>query len=441
MKILSVGGGAREHAIVKALAKDDVEIYSVMKNKNPGISELSKETLYENVTEVEKITIWAKEKSIDWAIIGPEAPLGFGIVDTLEAAGIPCVGPTKKASQIEISKQYMRDLMAKHDLPGLIEYKVLDNVEDAKNFLLNFGKSVVVKPIGLTGGKGVKIMGEHLLSNEDVLDYCKDIVDNKIGGSSSFIIEEKMIGEELTLQAFCDGKNLAPMPAVQDHKRAYEGDIGPNTGGMGSYSQEDGLLPFLTKSEYNSCVDIMQNIINAMAEEGTPYKGILYGQFILTKDGPKVIECNARFGDPEAMNVLPLLTSDLSDICRGIIDGTLSSKEVTFKNMATVCKYIVPMGYGVQSLVGEKVEVNKLKIEKSGAELFYASVNKQNNDIYTTSSRSLAVVGIDNSIFEAEKIAERALSHVKGNVFMRHDIGKKDLIEKRIKHMKELRGD
>jgi phosphoribosylamine--glycine ligase len=335
----------------------------------------------------------------------------------------------------------MRDLMAKHDLPGMVDYRIFEKTEEVEKFLKDYDKQVVVKPIGLTGGKGVKIMGEHLLSSEDVIDYCQDIIDNKIGGSSSFVIEEKMVGEELTLQAFCDGKHLIPMPAVQDHKRAYEGDIGPNTGGMGSYSQEDGLLPFLAKDEYDECIDIMQNIINAMAEEGTPYKGILYGQFILTSQGPKVIECNARFGDPEAMNVLPLLTSDFKEICSGIIDGTLSSKKASFTSKATVCKYIVPMGYGVQSLVGEKVEVNEVKIEKSGAELFYASVDKRDDEIYTTSSRSLAVVGVEDSIFEAEKIAERALSHVKGNVFMRHDIGKKDLIEKRIKHMKELRGE
>jgi phosphoribosylamine--glycine ligase len=229
------------------------------------------------------------------------------------------------------------------------------------------------------------------------------------------------------------------MPAVQDHKRAYEGDVGPNTGGMGSYSQEDGLLPFLKKEEYQECVDIMQSIIGAMRKDGTPYKGILYGQFILTSKGPKVIECNARFGDPEAMNVLPLLTTDFSEICNGIIDGTLSSKSASFLNKATVCKYVVPMGYGVESKVGEKVEVDVKKILEGGAELFFASVNQKNDQIYTTSSRSLAVVGIDNSIFEAEKIAENALSNVKGKIFMRHDIGKKELIEKRIKHMEELR--
>jgi len=440
MKVLSVGGGAREHAIVKALKKSDVELYSVMKNRNPGIAKMSKDTLFIKETEIDKIVEWAKSKKVDFAFIGPEAPLGAGIVDILEKAGIPSVGPSKKAAQIEISKEFMRNLMSKHNLPGMVDYKVFDNIEKAEKFLKDYGKEVVVKPIGLTGGKGVKIMGEHLLSIEDVVDYCKEIIENKIGGSSSFILEERMVGEELTLQAFCDGSHIIPMPAVQDHKRAYEGDVGPNTGGMGSYSQEDGLLPFLKKEEYEECVSIMKKMVNAMKEDGTPYKGILYGQFILTKAGPKVIEINARFGDPEAMNILPLLTSDFSDICQGIIDGNLSSKIASFKNKATVCKYVVPMGYGVESLVGEKVEVDEIKIVNDGAELFYASVDQRDNQIYTTSSRSLAVVGIENSIFEAEKVAERALSHVKGKVFMRHDIGKKELIENRINHMKELRG-
>lgn len=439
MKVLSVGGGAREHAIVKALKKSDVELYPVMKNRNPGIVEMSKDTLFIKETEIDKIVEWAKSKKVDFAFIGPEAPLGVGIVDALEKAGIQSVGPSKKAAQIEISKEFMRNLMSKHNLPGMVDYKVFDNIEEAEKFLKDYGKEVVVKPIGLTGGKGVKIMGEHLLSTQDVIDYCKEINENKIGGSSSFILEERMVGEELTLQAFCDGSHIIPMPAVQDHKRAYEGDVGPNTGGMGSYSQEDGLLPFLKKEEYEECVSIMQKIVNAMKEDGTPYKGILYGQFILTRAGPKVIEINARFGDPEAMNVLPLLISDFLDICQGIIDGTLSSKKASFKNKATVCKYVVPMGYGVESLVGEKVEVDEVKIVKDGAELFYASVDQRDNQIYTTSSRSLAVVGIENNIFAAEKVAERALSHVKGKVFMRHDIGKKELIEKRINHMKELR--
>ena len=441
MKVLSVGGGAREHAIVKALLKSDIELYSVMKNRNPGIAKVSKDTLYVNETDVDKVTEWAKSKAVDFAIIGPEAPLGAGIVDTLDAAGIPSVGPTQKASQIEINKTYLRELMAKHNIPGNIEFSIFNNAQAAKKYIEDSGLGMVVKPIGLTGGKGVKIMGEHLLSMTDVVEYCNEIIENKIGGSSQIIIEERMSGEELTIQAFCDGKHVMPMPAVQDHKRAYEGDIGPNTGGMGSYSQEDGLLPFLTRDDYNGCVGIMQQITDAMAKEGTPYKGILYGQFILTKAGPKVLECNARFGDPEAMNVLPLLTSNFTDICQGIIDGKLSSMKASFKSKATVCKYVVPMGYGVESQVGEKVLVEEDQITKSGAELFYASVNEKDGQIYTTTSRSLAVVGINENIFAAEKIAEEALSHIQGNVFMRHDIGKKELIDKRIQHMKQVRGE
>ncbi len=441
MKVLSVGGGAREHAIVKALLRSDIELYSVMKNRNPGIAKVSKDTLYEKETEVDKVTEWAKSKGVDFAIIGPEAPLGAGIVNTLEAAGIPSVGPTQKASQIEIDKTYLRELMARHDIPGNIQFSIFNNAQAAKKYIEDIGVGMVVKPIGLTGGKGVKIMGEHLLSMDDVVEYCNEIIENKIGGSSQFIIEERMSGEELTLQAFCDGKHVMPMPAVQDHKRAYEGDIGPNTGGMGSYSQEDGLLPFLTREDYDGCVSIMQQIIDTMAKEGTPYKGILYGQFILTKTGPKVLECNARFGDPEAMNVLPLLTSDFTDICQGMIDGNLSTKKASFESKATVCKYVVPMGYGVESQVGEKVHVEEDQITKSGAELFYASVNEKDGQIYTTTSRSLAVVGINENIFAAEKMAEEALSHIQGNIFMRHDIGKKELIEKRIQHMKELRSE
>ncbi len=439
MKALSIGGGAREHAIVKALAQSNAEIFAVMKNRNPGIVGLSKDVLYEKETETKRIAEWAKSIGIDIAVIGPEAPLGEGIVNALEEAGVPAVGPTQNAARIEISKEFMRNLLKKHNVPGNLDYRIFDDITDLKEFLIDYDKEVVVKPIGLTGGKGVKVMGEHLLGKEDVIKYCEQIISNKIGGSSKFVIEERAIGEEFTLQTFCDGEHVIPMPAVQDHKRAYEGDKGPNTGGMGSYSQEDGLLPFLKREEYDEAVNIIQKIIDAMKDEGAPYKGFLYGQFMLTKHEPKIIECNARFGDPEAMNVLPLLKSDFFELCWGIVDGTLSSKKADFDNKATVCKYVVPKGYGVKSLVGEKVIVDKHGIEKIGAELFYASVNEKEGQIYTTSSRSMAVVGIENSIKEAERIAESALSHVKGNVFMRHDIGKEELIARKIEHMKELR--
>ncbi len=439
MKVLSVGGGAREHSVVEALRKSNAEIYSVMKNKNPGIANASAEYVLMDECEVEKVADWATSKGVELAVIGPESPLGEGIVDVLESRGIPCVGPSKAAAQIEISKEYARDLMKRHNIPGNLEYRVFDNLDDIKEFLEESDFDVVVKPIGLTGGKGVKIMGEQLQSKEDVLAYCAEVLENKIGGQSRVIIEEKCVGEEFTLQAFCDGETLSPMPAVQDHKRAYEGDEGPNTGGMGSYSESNGLLPFLSKEEYDEAVGIMQKTIDAMREEGTPYKGVLYGQFMLTSDGIKLIEYNARFGDPESMNVLPILKDDFLSICEGIVDGSLSSG-VKFDNKATVCKYVVPIGYGVKSQAGEKVRLDEGSIRNAGAELYYASVNEEGGQIYTTTSRSLGIVGIANTISDAESISEEGLRFVSGNVFMRHDIGKPENIQKKIERMKTIRG-
>jgi len=439
MKVLSVGGGAREHSVVEALKKSNAEIYSIMKNKNPGIANASVEYVLMDECEVEKVADWAASKGVELAVIGPESPLGEGIVDVLESRGIPCVGPSKAAAQIEISKEYARDLMKRHNIPGNLEYGVFDNLDDIKQFLEESDMDVVVKPIGLTGGKGVKILGEQLHSKEDVLAYCREVLENRIGGKSRVIIEEKCVGEEFTLQAFCDGKTLSPMPAVQDHKRAYEGDEGPNTGGMGSYSESNGLLPFLSKEEYDEAVGIMQKTIDAMREEGTPYKGILYGQFMLTSDGIRLIEYNARFGDPESMNVLPILQDDFLTICESIVDGSLSSG-VKFDNKATVCKYVVPMGYGVKSQSGEKVHLDEGSIRNAGAELYYASVNEEGGQIYTTTSRSLGIVGIANTISDAESISEEGLRFVSGNVFMRHDIGKPENIRKKIERMENIRG-
>jgi phosphoribosylamine--glycine ligase len=273
------------------------------------------------------------------------------------------------------------------------------------------------------------------------MKYVKEVIDNKIGGQAKILIEEKAVGEEFTLQAFSDGYTILPLHAVQDHKRLLPGDEGPNTGGMGSYSCENGLLPFLSKSEYEEGAAILQKIIEALNEENCKYIGPIYGQFMLTIDGPKIIEINARFGDPEAMNVLPLLETDFIELCKSMLNGTLSNMRVQMKKKSTVCKYVVPEGYGVKSMIGAKVIVDEDNIYKTGSRLFYASVNKENDFVTTTSSRSLAVVGISDELTNAEDICEQALNHVKGDhIFIRHDIGTPTLIEKRIQHMNELRG-
>jgi len=304
-----------------------------------------------------------------------------------------------------------------------------------------YKRQVAIKPIGLTGGKGVRVAGDHFNGIDEALSYVKEVIDNKIGGAAKVLIEEKAVGEEFTLQAFSDGSNIVTLPAVQDHKRLLPGDRGPNTGGMGSYSCANGLLPFLSQSNYEDGVSILQNIVDALNKEGCKYIGPIYGQFILTSEGAKIIEVNARFGDPENMNVLPLLKTDFIDLCNYMLDGTLSDKKIQFQEKSTVCKYVVPEGYGVKSMIGEKIEVGEEFVKDTGAKLFYASVNKKNDDIFTTSSRSLAVVGIADELSDAEEICEKALIHVKGDhIFIRHDIGTKDLIEKRVDHMNELRG-
>ncbi len=227
---------------------------------------------------------------------------------------------------------------------------------------------------------------------------------------------------------------------MQDHKRLLPDDKGPNTGGMGSYSCANGLLPFLTKHEYDEGVATLQKIISALRTEKCTYLGPIYGQFILTAHGVKIIEVNARFGDPEAMNVLPLLQTDFIEVCSAMLDTTLSKKDITLEKKSTVCKYVVPEGYGIKSMTGKTIHVNEAALRTTGALLFYASVNKHDNHLITGSSRSLAVVGINDELAAAEKICEQALTNIKGDhLFIRHDIGTKQLLEKRIHHMQSIR--
>ena len=434
-KILVIGSGAREHAIVRALDRShqEKEIFCLASNMNPGIAELCDELLIGNFNDPDFVVNYTNEIEATLAIIGPENPLENGVADALWRIKVKVVGPKKDLAKLETSKAFTRDLLREYNIPGGPQYQTFNSLAGVTEFLNVLGENYVVKYDGLAGGKGVKVSGEHLHSHDEALAYCQELTDK----GDEFVIEEKFIGEEFSLMSFCDGDALKHMPAVQDHKRAYEGDTGPNTGGMGTYSDANHSLPFLTEDDIVEAHQINTQTAKAVKDKfGEGYQGILYGGFMATASGVKLIEYNARFGDPEAMNVLSLLDSDFIEICNGITDGTLENLDVKFQNKATVCKYAVPEGYPNSPVKNEQINVSKIKNPDG---LFYASVDIQNGKLVEAGSRTVAIVGVADSISNAENIAEKEVSAIDGPLFHRSDIGTDMVIQKRINHMKSIR--
>ncbi len=373
------------------------------------------------------------------AVIGPEEPLFSGIADLFWDAGIPCIGPLQELAQLETSKAFTRRLMTKHRIAGCPEHRVFESLDGVEGYLRGLS-DFVVKPDGLTGGKGVKVSGEHLHSISEGVNYCAELFRS---GQPAVVVEEKLDGEEFSLQSFFDGRHIAHMVPVQDHKRAWEGDRGPNTGGMGSYSCENGSLPFLEPKDLQKACEINRHIGEALlADTGLEYKGILYGGFMLTKSGLKVIEYNARFGDPEIMNVLPVLQTDLLDVFKAIVSGTLDKIDVRFARQATVCKYIVPKTYPGKLTAESEIDIRALeqyRAREKNLRVYYGAVQAGERGPRLTGSRAIGVVGLGSTLEDAERIAEEAASLVKGNVYHRKDIGTGTLVQKRKAHMDRIR--
>ena len=431
-KVLVVGSGAREVAIARCISQSSIKnsLFCVSKDINPQIFDLCKDYFVTDLANISDIVSYSRKNKVDFAIIGPENPLANGIVNELESVGIGCVGPKKEVALIETSKTFARkiiDLCCPEKNPQRKEFSSTEGVE---SFIKQLGGEYVIKFDGLMGGKGVRVSGEHLKNIDEGVAYANEIIN--IGGS--FLIEEKLVGEEFSLMSFVDGKVCKHMPIVQDHKRAYEGDTGPNTGGMGTYSFGNHSLPFLSEKDINEAQKTNELVAKQLFEEtGTPYVGILYGGFMLTRDGVKVIEYNARFGDPEAMNVLSILESDFLSVCISMIDGNLKSQDVSFERLATVCKYVVPVGYP------DKPEKNfEVFCDQNDRSLFLASVMLKDQKLIACGSRTAAVVGKNKDVFQAELFAEAGIANISGNLFHRKDIGTKKLIDSRIKRMKEL---
>ena len=426
--MLLVGGGGREHAIARALADADASLYACAGNRNPGIARLAEgfETL--DTTNPTAVRSYANDVDATLAVVGPEAPLAAGVADALDDAGVYAFGPREDEARIETDKAFQRRFMERHGVPGCPDFETFEDMDAACAHIDEYDGDLVVKPAGLTGGKGVRVMGDQVTA-EEAKEYIRESDYDRI------VLEERLVGEEFTIQAFVANGQLRVTPAVQDHKRAYEGDEGPNTGGMGAYSDAALELPFMSEAEYNEAVDVLRETVDAL--DG--YKGVLYGQFMLTADGIRVVEFNARFGDPEAMNTLPVLGTDFLDVLVAAREGD-SLPQLTFARQATVCKYAVPEGYPTDPEAGARVAIDE---DSAGdALLYYASVDEREDGIYTTTSRSFAVVGVADSITEAEEIAEAAMAEAgEEGLRVRHDIGKPDLVQQRIDHMADLRGD
>ena len=442
MKILLVGNGAREHAIAKALKKSrhEVELFVYGAAKNPGIFTLAKEYYIGDLTDMEGIAEFGATNEVDFAVVGPDNPIADGAADALKEREIKSFAPSASLARLESSKGFTRNLLKKYDIIGNPEFQdfqggLEENKEKIKNFLAKLGDDFVVKYDSLLGGKGVKVSGEHLHSQEEGLAYALECLEE----CGRVVIEEKLVGEEFSLIAIVDGKTVLETFPIQDHKRAYDGDTGPNTGGMGTYSDIGGILPFMTEQDAEDAHKITVDTMKALEQEcGEKYHGVMYGGFIITKKGVRLIEYNARFGDPEAMNIFSTLKTDFVDICLATINEDLASiGEMKFENTATVCKYVVPEGYPDKPLKGEKIEMGEIP---EGVEVFYGSVNEINGELIMGSSRAISFVGKGETLEEAAKITDIAVKQVKGKVFFRKDIGTPELIQKRIDTMKKIRG-
>ncbi|MBI2463759.1 phosphoribosylamine--glycine ligase [Candidatus Peregrinibacteria bacterium] len=430
-----IGNGAREHCIAETLkrSRTHFELICLATAVNPGIRDLCSSYHVGNFEDVNFVKDFALAHTPNFAFIGPENPISLGVADMLLDVGVKAVAPFREPARLESSKSFARDLLKKYEIPGNPRFRVFHTPEGIDEFMHELHGNCVIKADGLAGGKGVKVAGDHFHGYDEGLVYALECIQK----FKKVVIEEKLIGQEFSLMSFVDGKTVFDMPAVQDHKRAFEDDRGPNTGGMGSYSDENLSLPFLSPKDLEAAHFINQSVVSALqTESGFPFKGILYGGFMATADGVRLIEYNVRFGDPEVMNVLPLLQTDFVDVCEAIISGELHQLPLRFERKATVVKYVVPEGYPDNPKKGAKIELAELP---SGVKRYFASVNEEDGTLYLGGSRTVAFVGFGKNVSEAEVFAEKGANTVSGPVFHRKDIGTESLVHLRISMMRKLR--
>ena len=419
MKVLIVGSGGREHAIAWSVAKSPKVDKIYCAPGNAGISEYA-ECVSIGAMEFEKLADFAEEKQIDLTIIGMDDPLVGGVVDVFEARGLKVFGPRKNAAILEGSKAFSKDLMKKYNIPTA-GYENFDDPQKALEYLRTQAKfPIVLKADGLALGKGVLICN----SLEEAEAGVKEIMEDKKFGSAgnTMVIEEFMTGREVSVLSFVDGKTIRPMTSAQDHKRAKDGDQGLNTGGMGTFSPS----PFYTKEVDAFCKKyIYQPTVDAMAAEGRPFVGIIFFGLMLTEEGPKVLEYNARFGDPEAQVVLPRMKTDIIEVMEACVNGTLDQVELEFEDNAAVCVVLASDGYPVKYEKGIPMYGFENFKDKDGYYCFHAGTRFDGDQIVTNGGRVLGITATGKDLKEARKNAYEATEWIQfSNKYMRHDIGK-----------------
>ena len=421
MKIAVVGGGGREHAIIKKL-KENKSVEKIYARPGNGGIAADAECVNIGAKDIEAITKFAVDNKIDYAVVAPDDPLVLGAVDSLENAGIPCFGPRANAAIIEGSKIFSKNLMKKYNIPTA-EYEVFDNAENAIKYLSDCKYPAVIKADGLALGKGVIIAQ----TKEEAVDAIHSMMEDRVFGDSGtkVVVEEFLTGPEVSVLSFTDGNTVVPMVSSMDHKRAHDNDEGPNTGGMGTVAPN----PYYTKEIAEECMEkIFLPTIKAMNAEGRTFKGCLYFGLMLTENGPKVIEYNCRFGDPETQVVLPLLESDLLTVMQAVTNGTLAETEVKFGNGSACCVILASKGYPVKYESGYEIVLPKTDENEV---IYVAGAKKDGEKLLSAGGRVLGVTATAPTLEEAVKKAYELTDRVKfDNGFCRKDIGRRALMRK-----------
>ena len=407
MRILLIGGGGREHALAWKLVQSPKVEKLYAAPGNPGMALLQKcECINLNVDDLEGVADYAEEKSIDLTVVGPAAPLVAGLADVFKRRGLPVFGPSKAAAQLEGSKAFSKELMAKYNIPTAF-FKICEDIETAKSYVEEKGAPIVVKADGLAAGKGVVVA----MTKAEALEAIDEMMgDHKFGAAGArLVLEEYMEGEEASLLAFTDGKTVVPMIAAQDHKRVFDGDEGPNTGGMGTYAPAPVMTDIL---RLKATELILKPVVEAMAKEGTPYQGCLYAGLMIKGDSVKVVEFNCRFGDPETQVVLPLLDGDLAEIMLACATGTLDKAEVAWHDKAAVCVVMASGGYPESYEKGKEITGLAAAEEDKDVVVFHAGTKEAEGKIVTSGGRVLGVTAVDSSIKAARDRAYAAVEKI-----------------------------